>query len=95
VVFVASYLALCREDALQREHLLRAGVFEIMIEDLRSLLREFARRKAKPNAIILDSRTIQSTPESGARAGYDGPNVAKAPRCVPPWIRWVICWRCM
>lgn len=80
---------------MQREHLLRAGVFEIMIEDLRSLLREFARRKAKPNAIILDSRTIQSTPESGARAGYDGPNVAKAPRCVPPWIRWVICWRCM
>src|SRR5258707_423846 len=32
----------------------------------------FSRRKAKPTAMLLDSRTIQSTPESGARAGYDG-----------------------
>jgi hypothetical protein len=31
-----------------------------------------AGRKAKPTAMILDSRTLQSTPESGARAGYDG-----------------------
>ena len=29
-------------------------------------------RHAKPTAMILDSRTIQSTPEPGARAGYDG-----------------------
>jgi transposase len=43
-----------------------------MVEDLRSLLREFAGRNAKPTAMILDSRTLQSTPESGARAGYDG-----------------------
>lgn len=42
-----------------------------MVEDLRSLLREFAGRKGKPTAMILDSRTLQSTPESGARAGYD------------------------
>ena len=47
-------------------------VFEIIVEDPRSLLREFAGRKAKPTAMILDSRTLQSTPESGARAGYDG-----------------------
>ena len=26
----------------------------------------------EPSATILDSRTLQSTPESGARAGYDG-----------------------
>jgi hypothetical protein len=35
-------------------------------------LREFAGRNAKPTAMILDSRTLRSTPESGARAGYDG-----------------------
>ena len=35
-------------------------------------LREFAGRKAQPTAMILDSRTLQSTPESGVRAGYDG-----------------------
>jgi transposase len=28
--------------------------------------------KAQPTAMIPDSRTLQSTPESGARAGYDG-----------------------
>jgi transposase len=29
-------------------------------------------RAPAPTAAIIDSRTIQSTPESGARAGYDG-----------------------
>jgi hypothetical protein len=29
-------------------------------------------RKADPSAVILDSRTIQSTPESAGRAGFDG-----------------------
>jgi hypothetical protein len=29
-------------------------------------------RKAQPTAMILDSRMLQSTPESGARAGYNG-----------------------
>lgn len=29
-------------------------------------------RKEKPTAAIFDSRTLQSTPESGPRAGYDG-----------------------
>ncbi|MEA2262128.1 MAG: hypothetical protein QOJ51_4953 [Acidobacteriaceae bacterium] len=104
--FVAPYLALCREDAGQRSHSLRAvfnalrwlvktgahwrripndlppwprvyqqtrrwiraGCFEIMVEDLRSLLREFAGRKPQPTAMVVDSRTLQS----GARGGYDG-----------------------
>jgi transposase len=107
---VAPYLALCKEDAGQRDYPLRdvfnalryvvrtgcqwrylpndlppweavyqqaqrwirARCFETMVEDLRMLLREFAGRKAQPTAMILDSRTLQSTPESGARAGYDG-----------------------
>lgn len=29
-------------------------------------------RPEGPSAVILDGRTLQSTPESGARAGYDG-----------------------
>jgi len=108
--FVAPYLALCKEDAEQRDYPLRAvfnglryvvrtgcqwrympndlppwnvvyqqaqrwiraRCFETMVEDLRILLRQFAGRKAQPTAMILDSRTLQSTPESGARAGYDG-----------------------
>jgi len=56
----------------QTQRWIRARCFETMVEDLRMLLREFSGRKAQPTAMILDSRTLQSTPESGARAGYDG-----------------------
>jgi len=31
-----------------------------------------AGRKAEPSAVILDSRTLRATPESGERGGYDG-----------------------
>src|SRR5262245_38686642 len=43
-----------------------------MAHDLRELLRLAGGRNAAPSAAILDGRTVQSTPESGARAGYDG-----------------------
>lgn len=56
----------------QTQRWLRAGCFEAMVNDLRVLLREYTDRKGQPTAVILDSRTLQSTPESGARAGYDG-----------------------
>jgi transposase len=49
-----------------------AGCFEAMAHDLRAVLRLAAGREAQPTAAILDSRTLQSTPESGSRAGYDG-----------------------
>ena len=56
----------------QTKRWLRAGVFEAMTHDLRLLLRTFAGRDGQPTAAILDSRTLRSTPESGARASYDG-----------------------
>jgi transposase len=56
----------------QTQRWLRAGVFEAMVHDLRLLLRSFTDRKGQPTAVILDSRTLRSTPESGGRAGYDG-----------------------
>ena len=56
----------------QTQRWLRAGCFESMAEDLRVLLRLGAGRADVPSAAILDSRTLQSTPESGARAGFDG-----------------------
>lgn len=56
----------------QMRRWLEAGCFESMVEDLRIFLREFAGKKGQPTAMILDSRTLQSTPESGARGGYDG-----------------------
>jgi len=56
----------------QWQRWVRAGCFEAMVHDLRVLLRQRAGRAPQPTAMILDSRTLQSTPESGARAGYDG-----------------------
>jgi transposase len=43
-----------------------------MVHDLRALLRLAKGRKEQPSAAIFDSRTLQSSPESGGRAGYDG-----------------------
>jgi len=56
----------------QTQRWLSAGVFQDMVKDLREILRMAAGRNGEPTAVILDSRTLQSSPESGARAGYDG-----------------------
>ena len=56
----------------QTRRWIAAGVFEDMAADLRRILRLVRERTEDPSAVILDGRTVQSTPESGARAGYDG-----------------------
>ena len=56
----------------QMRRWLEAGVFEEMVHDLRVVLRLSEGRVSEPTAAILDSRTLQSTPESGSRGGYDG-----------------------
>src|SRR5919199_4865092 len=56
----------------QARRWLAAGCFESMAHDLRAVLRLAEGHAAEPSAVILDSRTLRSTPESGARAGYDG-----------------------
>jgi transposase len=57
----------------QAQRWIRAECFETMAADLRRLLRWAADpTHVTPTTAIIDSRTIQSTPESGARAGYDG-----------------------
>ncbi len=56
----------------QMRRWMEAGVFEILVADVQELLRHFGGRKGQPTAVCIDSRTLQSTPESGARAGYDG-----------------------
>jgi len=56
----------------QTQRWLRAGCFEDMVCDLRSIIRLAQGRQGQPSAVILDGRTIQSTCESGPRAGYDG-----------------------
>lgn len=56
----------------QAQRWIKAGCFEAMAHDLRMLLRVCLDKKEHPTSVILDGRTLQSTPESGARAGYDG-----------------------
>jgi transposase len=56
----------------QTQRWIAAGCFEAMVADLRLLLRLAQGRAPQPTAAIFDAQTLQSTPESGARAGYDG-----------------------
>lgn len=56
----------------QAQRWLAADCFEALTEDLRTALRLTAGRKAQPSAVILDSRTLRSSPECGERAEYDG-----------------------
>lgn len=56
----------------QTQRWLAAECFAAMADDLRALLRAAAGRNPQPTAVILDGRTLQATPESGHRAGYDG-----------------------
>jgi transposase len=56
----------------QTQRWLKAGVFDAIVHDLRVILRLAEGRQAQPSAAIFESRTLQSTPESGSRAGYDG-----------------------
>lgn len=56
----------------QTRRWLAAGSFEAILHDLRALLRLAEGRRAEPTAVVFDSQTLQSTPESGAHGGYDG-----------------------
>jgi transposase len=56
----------------QAQRWLAAGCFEALVNDLRALLRVADGRDPQPTAVIVDGRTLQSTPESGHPAGFDG-----------------------
>jgi len=56
----------------QTQRWIKSSVFQCMVDDLRVILRLAEKRTPHPSAAVLDSRTLQSTPESGQRAGYDG-----------------------
>jgi transposase len=56
----------------QTQRWLAAGCFEAIVHDLRAVLRLAEGRAPQPSAAVFDSQTLQSTPESGGHAGYDG-----------------------
>ena len=61
-----------RRSISRPERWLKAGCFEAIVDDLRAVLRLAQGRTEERSAAICDSRTVQSSPESGHRAGYDG-----------------------
>lgn len=56
----------------QTRRWLTVDVFTTIIADLRTLIRLGEGKFAWSGAVILDSRTLQSSLESGSRTGYDG-----------------------
>jgi transposase len=77
----------------QAQRWMKAGCFEVMAHDLRELSRLAKGKAAQPTAAIMDGRTLQSSPKSGGRAGYNGcrrRNGSKVHIAVPPWAT---CWR--
>lgn len=56
----------------QTRRWLDAGCFEAIVHDLCEVLRKAQGRAPQPSAAIFDGRTLQSSCESGPRAGYDG-----------------------
>jgi transposase len=53
----------------QSQRWIKAGVFEAMVHDLCTVLRLAKGRQEQPTEVIFDSRTLQSSLESGGRAG--------------------------
>jgi transposase len=79
----------------QTQRWIRAGVFEEIVHDLRVLLRLSQSRAPDPQATILDSRTLRSTPESGHRGGYPTGTRARRDRnYTPRWTLWDTCSPC-
>ena len=78
----------------QTRRWLAAGVFQAMVRDLRELLRMVDGRDPQPTAAIIDSRTLQSSPESGGRGGYDGAKRRKGSKVHAAVTRWGTCWPC-
>ncbi len=50
-----------------RQSRLKAGVFEALVCDVERLLRNITDRIPLPCAVLLDRRTLPSTPENGGR----------------------------
>jgi len=77
----------------QTQRWCRADVFEALVRDLPMLLRESAERNPQPSAAILDSRTLQSTPESPLVRAMIITRSVKGPRFIRRLTAWANCWR--
>jgi transposase len=56
----------------QTRRWIKSGVFEVLVADLRALIRLGEGKSIEPTAAIFDSRTLSGSIENGDRGGYDG-----------------------
>src|SRR3954468_8513510 len=75
----------------QVQRWLAADCFAEVAGDLRAVLRMADAREPEPSAVVLDSRSVRSSPKSG-RAPM-GPSASAAPRCIWRWTRLALWWR--
>ena len=61
----------------QMQRWIKAECFEAIVHDVRELLRVAKGKQSQPTAVIMDGRTLRSTPESGHRAGFDKHKMTK------------------
>jgi len=55
----------------QTQRWIANGCFEVLVHDLRANLRTAEGRAPDPSALVMDGRTLRSTPERGHGVGYD------------------------
>ena len=68
----------------QMRRWLDAGVFETLVAHVQAIVREWAGIKGQPTAVCIDSRTLQSTPESGAPGGLRRSQAEEGIEGAPP-----------
>jgi hypothetical protein len=69
----------------QTQRWIQVQVFEAIVHELRMLLRITNERAPELTALVPDSSTLQATPGSGHRAGYDGHKRRTTSGCPRPW----------
>jgi transposase len=73
---------------------LDAGCFEVMVMDLRSIIRFACGRQGQSSAVVLDGRTLRSAAKVDHAVATTATNAREAARCTWPLTRWVTCWPC-
>src|SRR4051812_21111397 len=78
----------------QAQRWLAAGCFEALADDLRAVLRLAAGRAEEPSAVIIDSRTLRSSPGKRHAAAMTEANARKARNGSWRSTHWAISWPC-
>ena len=77
----------------QMQRWLKARCFELLVEDVRSLLRQWGGRKGQPTAMVIDSRTRNRLRNRERGRAMTEPSDARVRRSTSQSTRSGTCWR--